>query len=88
MKANSRLLYEVIMSTKRHGLLLLLSPSCQVAVEPDPAKLISDHMVTIQARDIDIKINQITKIGTLKKPLFCLLDVINFWFNGIIKQNI
>ena len=29
-----------------------------------------------------------TKFGTLKKPMFSLLDVIIFQFNGIIKQNV
>ena len=38
--------------------------------------------VTIQA----LKINQGTKFGTLKKPMFSLFDVIIFWFNGKIKQ--
>ena len=37
----------------RH-LLLLLSPPCQVAVEPDPAKLISDNSSS-GAEDIDIE---------------------------------
>ena len=40
--------------------------------------------VIIQA----LKINQGTKFGTLKKPMFSLFDVIIFLFNGIIKQNI
>ena len=37
----------------RH-LLLLLSPPCQVAVEPDPAKLISDNSSS-GTEDIDIE---------------------------------
>ena len=37
----------------RH-LLLLLSPPCKVAVEPDPAKLISDNSSS-GAEDIDIE---------------------------------
>ena len=39
---------------------------------------------TIQA----LKINQGTKLGILKKPLFSLFDVIIFWFNKKIKQNV
>ena len=35
-----------------------------------------------------LKINQGTKFGALKKPMFSLFDVIIFLFNGIIKQNI
>ena len=70
----------------RHLLLLLSSP-CKVAVEPDPAELISDNQAPVP-RILALKIYQITKFGTLKKPLFCLFDVINFRFNGIIKQNI
>ena len=35
-----------------------------------------------------LKINQGTKFGTLKKPIFSLFDVIFVWFNGKIKQNI
>ena len=67
----------------RH-LLFLLSPPCQVAVEPDPAKLISDNLARVP-RMLALKIDQITKFGTLKKPMFCLFDVINCRFNGIIK---
>ena len=33
-----------------------------------------------------LKINQGTKLGILKKPLFSLFDVITFWFNKKIKQ--
>ena len=40
--------------------------------------------LTIQA----LKINQGTKFGTLKKPMFSLIDVIIFLFNEKIKQNI
>ena len=40
--------------------------------------------VTIQA----LKINQATKFGTLKNPCSVYFDVIIFWFNGKIKQNI
>ena len=40
--------------------------------------------VTIQA----MKINQGTKFGTLKKPMFSFFDEIIFWFNEKIKQNI
>ena len=36
----------------------------------------------------DLKINQGPKFGTLKKPMFSLFDVIIFWFNEKIKQNI
>ena len=53
----------------RH-LLLLLSPPCQVEVESDTSKLISD--------DSSSKINLGTKFGTLKKPIFSLFDVISF----------
>ena len=45
----------------------------------------------IQARTpriLTLKINQITKFGTLKKPMIWLFDVINFRFIGIIKQNV
>ena len=35
-----------------------------------------------------LKINQGTKLGILKKPLFSLFDVIIFWFNKKIKKNI
>ena len=35
-----------------------------------------------------LKINQGTKFGTLKKPMFSLFDEIIFWFNEKIKQNI
>ena len=59
----------------------LLSPSCQVEVESDPAKLISDNSSSENY-------NQGTKFETLKKPIFSLFDVIIFLFNGIIKQNI
>ena len=47
--------------------------------------------VTIYAltpRILTLKINQGTKFGTLKKPIFSLFDMIIFWFNGMIKQNI
>ena len=39
--------------------------------------------VTIQA----LQINQGTKFGTLKKPMFSLFDGITFLFKWIIKQN-
>ena len=49
--------------------------------------------VMIQAltsRILTLKINQGTKFGTLKKPIFSLFDVVIylfiFWLNGIIKQ--
>ena len=35
-----------------------------------------------------LKINQGTKFGTLKKPMFSLLDVIIFQFTGIMKHEI
>ena len=35
-----------------------------------------------------LKINQGTKFGTLKKPMFSLFDVIIFWFNGKINHKI
>ena len=35
-----------------------------------------------------MKINQGTKFGTLKKPMFSFFDVIIFLFNGKIEQNI
>ena len=53
-----------------------------------PFKLMSNLIqqnwsVTIQA----LKINQGTKFGTLKKPMFSLFDEITFLFKWIIKQN-
>ena len=49
--------------------------------------------VMIQAltsRILTLKINQGTKFGTLKKPIFSLFDVVIylfiFWLNGIMKQ--
>ena len=50
---------------------LLLSPSCQVEVESDPAKLISDDLSSENY-------NQGTKFGTLKRPIFSLFDEIIF----------
>ena len=40
--------------------------------------------VMIQA----LKINQGTKFGTVKTPMFSIFDVTIFWFNRKIKQNI
>ena len=40
--------------------------------------------VSVQA----LKINQATKFGTLKKPLFSLFDVVFFWFYGMIINKI
>ena len=68
-------------------LLFLLSPPNQVEVESDPTKLISDDSSS-DTEDIDIANKSRNKLGILKKPLFSLLDVIIFKFNGIIKQNI
>ena len=45
-------------------------------------KIQQSWSVTIRA----LKINQGTKLGILKKPLFSLFDVITFWFNKKIKQ--
>ena len=45
--------------------------------------------VMIQAltpRTLTLKSNQGTKSGTLKKPMFSLLDVIISFFHGKIKQ--
>ena len=51
-----------------HHLLFLLSPSCQVEVESDPAKLISDYFFKLLTpRILTLKINQGTKFGTLTK---------------------
>ena len=51
-----------------HHLLFLLSPSCQVEVESDPAKLISDcFFKLLTPRILTLKINQGTKFGTLTK---------------------
>ena len=47
--------------------------------------------VTIQSltpRILTLKINQGTKFGTLKKPMFSFFNVIIILFNGKIKQNI
>ena len=49
----------------------LLSPSCQVEVESDLAKLISDESSSENY-------NQGTKFGTLEKPIFSLFEVIIF----------
>ena len=65
----------------RH-LLFLLSPLFQVAVEPNQAKLIQARTLRISI----LKINQITKFGTLKKP--SLFDVINFRFEWNNKNKI
>ena len=54
-------------------LFFLLSPPCQVEVESDPAKLISDD-----SSSDALKINQGTKFGTLRNSMFSLLDVIIF----------
>ena len=56
---------------------------------PLPVKLKCNEIqqnwsMTIQA----LKSNQELRFGILKKPLFSLFDVIIFWFNGKIKQNI
>ena len=34
---------------------------------------------------LTLSINQGTKFGTLKKPMFSLFDVINFWFRTLKK---
>ena len=62
--------------------------SWRPAVESDAAKLISDDSSSDAEDILILTINQATKFGTLKKPLFSLFDVINFLYNGIIKQNI
>ena len=64
----------------RH-LLFLLSRPFQVAVEPNQAKLIQARTPRI----LILKINQMTKFGTLKKPN--LFDVINFRFEWNNKTN-
>ena len=42
----------------------------------------------LMPRILTLKINQGTKFGTLRKPMLSYFDVIIFWLNGIIKQNI
>ena len=76
-----------------HHLLFLLSPSCQVEVESDPAKLISDDFFKLLTlRILTLKINQGTKFGTLTKIAhvkFINFDVIIFFlFYGMIRQKI
>ena len=67
-----------------HHLLFLLSPSCQVEVESDPAKLISDDFFKLLTpRILTLKINQGTKFGTLTKIAhvkFINFDVIIFFY--------
>ena len=57
-------------------------------MESDPTKLIRDRIQAHTPRILTLKINQGTKSGTLKKPMFSLFDVIIFLFDGMKKQNI
>jgi len=52
--------------------------SWRPAAESDAAKLISDDSSSDAEDILTLTINQATKFGTLKKPVFSLLDVIIF----------
>ena len=57
---------------------------------PPPLPVILKWNVTWQNWSVTnqaLKINQGTKFGTIKKPMFSLFDVIVFWFHVTIKQN-
>ena len=55
----------------------------EAEVESDPAKLVSDN-----AGDIDNEYQSRNQMWETKKPLFSFFDVIIFWINGKIEQNI
>ena len=74
---NNRLSRIIFHPNPSRHFLFLLSPACQVEVESDRAKLISDDSSS-DAVDIDTEINEGTKFGKLGKPMFSLFDVIMF----------
>ena len=55
--------------------------SWRLEEESDAAKLISDDSSSDAEDILTLTINQVTKFGTLKKPVFRLFDVIIIFFN-------